>query len=383
MSASTSRLVPGRLSEWYRERRSWELSEQARAELRTLEALLAARQAAPDTTDEAKVMLRAAAAELESAGKLLSFGEHRRAPLGSHVTAARIHLETARLLWIKSFTSSPQAIDPYVPGLRAVIREHLARDDERRAVVEALPRGKPLTRQGVVRLIQALEAANEAALRENLRAGSFVRIVWAVTGGLFALAVTVCVITAVWPMAVPLCFSPRPGTSTSGTTGGSGQPPAVGYTVVCPLGSDPAPSSTDLDVSFGQVATRGDYIAVETVGLVAASLASASSLRKIRGTSTPYPIPVALAALKLPAGALTAVGGLLLMRGGFVPGLSALDTSAQIIAWAIVFGYSQELFTKFVDQRGQMVLDAVRGPSAPAVNRSGGKPPAGTEGATG
>jgi hypothetical protein len=49
------------------------------------------------------------------------------------------------------------------------------------------------------------------------------------------------------------------------------------------------------------------------------------------------------------------------MRGQFVPGLTALDTSAQILAWALVFGYAQELFTRLVDQQGQTVLDSVRG----------------------
>jgi hypothetical protein len=53
------------------------------------------------------------------------------------------------------------------------------------------------------------------------------------------------------------------------------------------------------------------------------------------------------------------------MRGGFVPGLSALNTPAQIIAWAIIFGYSQELFTKFVDKRGQAVLERVRDTADP------------------
>lgn len=51
----------------------------------------------------------------------------------------------------------------------------------------------------------------------------------------------------------------------------------------------------------------------------------------------------------------------MLMRGQFVPGLSALDTSAQILAWALVFGYAQQLFTRLVDRQGQTVLDSVRG----------------------
>jgi hypothetical protein len=65
--------------------------------------------------------------------------------------------------------------------------------------------------------------------------------------------------------------------------------------------------------------------------------------------------------LQLPTGAVTAVLGLLLMRGQFLPGLSALDTSGQILAWAIVFGYAQQLFTRFVDQQADTVLNEVRG----------------------
>jgi hypothetical protein len=75
-----------------------------------------------------------------------------------------------------------------------------------------------------------------------------------------------------------------------------------------------------------------------------------------------------VALLKLPSGALTAVLGLLLMRGEFVPGLSALDSSAQIIAWAVIFGYSQQLFTRFVDERAKTVLDGVKNSRVPAAD---------------
>jgi hypothetical protein len=56
----------------------------------------------------------------------------------------------------------------------------------------------------------------------------------------------------------------------------------------------------------------------------------------------------------------TAFLGLLLMRGAFIPGLSALDSPPQILAWAIVFGYAQQLFTRLVDQQAHSVLDDVR-----------------------
>jgi hypothetical protein len=98
-------------------------------------------------------------------------------------------------------------------------------------------------------------------------------------------------------------------------------------------------------------------------------VAAAAALRTIRGSSEPYGVPTALAVLKLPTGAVTAVLGLLLMRGEFIPGLSALDSSAQIIAWAAIFGYAQQLFTRLVDQQAQTVLGAVRSQS-PTTRRT-------------
>ena len=117
----------------------------------------------------------------------------------------------------------------------------------------------------------------------------------------------------------------------------------------------------DIDELVEETAKPQDLIVVELVGLTAAAIAAAAAIRRIKGSSERYGIPLALASLKLPTGAITAFLGLLLMRGQFVPGLSALDTSAQILAWALVFGYAQQLFTRLVDQQGQNVLDAVRG----------------------
>jgi hypothetical protein len=102
--------------------------------------------------------------------------------------------------------------------------------------------------------------------------------------------------------------------------------------------------------------SRWDVALVELVGTVGAALAAAATLRGIGGTSTPYHLLVALALLKLPAGAMTAVLGLLLIQGGFIPGFTSLATSAQILAWAIVFGYGQQLITRYVDERAQALL---------------------------
>ncbi|MFD8263407.1 hypothetical protein ACFV19_31915 [Streptomyces griseoluteus] len=358
-------MVPGRYPEWYRERRSWELGEDARSTVRKLRALVSERKRAVQATGrpDGHTILGAADEELDCAENILTFDEHRRAPFGSHVTAAQVHLNTARLLWLKSFLSSPDEVAPYLPGLLAVVREHLTRDDPRRVateiVMEKYARRRLIDERELVAVLEAVDVAHSVALREKLRAASFVRIVCGVAAFLFVLAAAVAVLTAFFPDAVPLCFNPSRQSAEPATHS------KVPYVIVCPAGSQDSLNSTELDQNFAAVTTWGDYLVVETVGLVAAGVAAASALRKIRGTSTSYPVPVALAALKLPAGALTAVLGLLLMRGGFVPGLTALDSSAQIIAWAVIFGYSQELFTKWVDRQGQRVLESVRGPLDP------------------
>jgi hypothetical protein len=344
----------GRLREWWGERRSWELNQDALADVCTLRALVEARKHREPPLPTADVkMLEAADKGLNRAEEILHFGKHRRATLGSHVTAAQVHISSARVALLRSYASNPEEVTPYLPSLQEVVKEHLPADDARRkaalSVTHDTLRDSKTGASALFTALSAVEISYGAALREKLRAASFARIVLRVAFGLLVLAVGVVALTIEYDDAVPLCFNP-PQTDPQASTR---------YTIVCPTQSNDAPKGSEIDQQFAAASSWGDYLVVEVVGLVAAGVAAASALRHIRGTSTPYQIPVALAALKLPAGALTAVLGLLLMRGNFVPGLSALDSSAQIIAWAVIFGYAQELFTKFVDKRGQMVLDAV------------------------
>jgi hypothetical protein len=105
-------------------------------------------------------------------------------------------------------------------------------------------------------------------------------------------------------------------------------------------------------------ARGGDVILVEVLGAAAAMLVGATSLSRIRGTSTPYAVPVWSAILKVPAGALAAVLGILLIEAGFVPG-TTLETTSQIVAWALILGASQQTFTTLIDRQAQAVLDHV------------------------
>lgn len=263
-----------------------------------------------------------------------------------------------------------------MPSLLNHVQRHLVARDPRRQEFEHIARqfgvpnpdqrpgqngGKPppevdrtLPEEERGRIVSAVRGASSAALREQLRVRSFRNVLLATALLMTLLAVGVALLGFVSPTTVPLCFEPE----RSGQT-----------VVVCPTAQSPllstaeqaGPVAPDVDDAVKQTAGRWDLLTVELIGLTAAAVAAATAIRGIRGSSEPHNLPVALAALKLPTGAITAFLGLLLMRGQFVPGLSALDTSAQILAWALVFGFAQQLFTRLVDQQAHSVLDGVRG----------------------
>lgn len=219
----------------------------------------------------------------------------------------------------------------------AVARTDLAlnRDDPMRAEAVrllSLPAG-PEKRALLAKVIQV---GHEAGDGSHARLRNF-RNILLMTAGCIALLVLVFAIVVIRnPSAVPLCFEP-------GRTPGGG--PA---TVACPSGD-----------GAGQRPAALDVVVVALLGLLGGSLSAAVSIRNLRGTSTPYDLPVALALLKVPAGALTAIGALIAIRGEFIPGLSALDTQEQILAYALVFGYAQQLLTGLIDRQALGLLDSV------------------------
>jgi hypothetical protein len=268
-----------------------------------------------------------------------------------------------------------------MPSLLQHVRRHLVATDPRREELERIARRIGLNdpdhastptadpaeyeeRTRVVdcergQIVTAMRAASSAALREQVRLRSFRNVVVVTTVILTFLAVAMAVTGWLNPTLVPLCFAPEE----------AGQ-----ATVVCPTqqsapfttsGTTPSTTSEDIDDAIEKTARGWDILVVQLVGLTAAAVAAAGSIRNVRGSSEKAGLLAALAVLKLPTGAVTALLGLLLMRGQFVPGLSALDTSAQILAWALVFGYAQQLFTRLVDQQGQTVLDSIRGANRP------------------
>jgi len=245
---------------------------------------------------------------------------------------------------------------PYVygqlPGVLADIKRQLPMSDPRVQRITQLVRSPEATLSDHDRdLIAATQrAASAEARRQVRRLSSFTRVLYATAGVLTVGAIAFAVVGFVGHRNLPVCFNPVDGvvcpTSMTGPPGSQ----AAGAQ------GQPKPVTPAVDSAMRDHSDKWDIALIEAVGLLAAAVAAAGSLSRIRGTSTPFTLPLALAVLKLPTGALTAILGLLLMRGGFIPGLGALDTPAQIIAWAIVLGYSQQLLTQFVDRHAQSEL---------------------------
>jgi hypothetical protein len=229
---------------------------------------------------------------------------------------------------------SPDEVDVTASRLHAQAMSTLQTGDPRLTDVKELAGLDPGPVKRL-RLKDAMAASYAAADQAHVRLRNFRNVLCVTTVLIVVLMGLFVFLVSKHPSMVPFCFTPSAGHH------------------VCPTGS-PGPA-------------RGDVIIVAGLGLLGGALAAAFAIRNIRGTSTPYDIPIALAALKVPTGALTAVAGLLLLRGQFVPGLSALDSQEQILAYALVLGYAQQLFTRLVDRQAQSILDNVPSKETGAV----------------
>ncbi|MCW2699772.1 MAG: conserved rane protein of unknown function [Blastococcus sp.] len=272
---------------------------------------------------------------------------------GARMERAVGHLDAAEAVLLRR--SPDDYLEGSLPGLLAHVQAHLPPSHPQRLRVEALalpPTDEvigPLSGEDRTALAEAARAAGWAARREHTRLRSFRTIVALTSLALLLLALAIGAVGAARPEWMPLCFAPQGANA-----------------VVCPTataatgGSDADPATATQIATVVATTARGpDTGLVMLVGLAGAAVTAAAALRRIRGTSTPYAVPVTLLLLKLPTGALTAFLGLILLHGNFVPGLSALDSSDQILAWALVFGAAQQLVTGLVDKKAQSVLDSV------------------------
>jgi hypothetical protein len=324
-------------------------------------------------------------------GHLQAAKEAAEAPLWRHplssvdgalVERAVANLDAAdcHLLLLALEDREEEYFTAQLPRVLAHTRVHLAEKNPHREAIEKLVAEAPaklLARQKL-ELINAHQAALANGRKELKRVRSFRNLLYVAAAVLAVATVALAVLGWVAPRSLPMCFAPSdmvvcptsesPIAETSGAADQGGGDQSAGGTTAAGGSTDgAAPGNPARAEAIRRAAGRSDVMIVALLGLVAGAIAAAVAIRNIKGTNTPFGVPVALAVLKLPTGAVTAVVAVLLTRGGFVPGLSALDSSAQILAWAIVFGYAQQIFTTLVDRQGQIVLEGVAGGSTAEI----------------
>jgi hypothetical protein len=303
----------------------------------------------------------------------------RRGPVdrwrGTSVVRAHCYLHAAKVALVDVLDA--REVNARIPGAVARVDTCLPPTDVRRPSIDKLLAvGNLPLEEKRAGLKRALEIGYDASdqLHGRIRGFRNLLIMVAVTILLFMGGMVV--IVSVSPDSVPLCFNPSITSAQAAATSQDGDGKDV--RTVCPAGQDPPTGPYD------HKPERRDIWIVAGLGLLGGAIAAAFAIRNLRGTSIPYDVPLALAFLKVPIGALTAVAGILLLGGGFVPGLSELDSQRQILAYALLLGYAQQVATKLIDRQAQTLMDAVpskdpdgRQPSQPAPtdDRQPSQPP--------
>jgi hypothetical protein len=282
-----------------------------------------------------KALLKGAQNNLEAADKSAKSGRNLT---GAAIERTWNNIYAAEVVLLH-FATNKNEIAAYGYEVLAFARQHLPNDDLNRLALENILEPQPapvkltpLDAANKEIAVHALKAAQMASTIEKLQARSFRNTVYVGTVMLFILAAALAVLGMTMPEKASLCFPSPPTLSTIST--------------ICPTG--------------GARAGGYDILLVEIIGVTAAGLTGAVSISRLQGTATPYMIPLALILLKLPAGAVSAVLGLILISAGLIPGLGNLTSQAQVLAWAALFGAGQQAVTHFVDAKGQEVLNSVR-----------------------
>ncbi len=271
---------------------------------------------------------------------------------GTLVEAAYRRMHTARAQMFDLLEEDELIAE--VPLVVARANATLHRDDPRRVTVVELLADTPGVRRA--RLRRLVGDSYEQLDLEHAQLRSFRNILLSAAAFLTLVVVGTLAFVSTDPRLMPLCF-------------------------------DAANPSCPTSQGVGVATPRGaDILIVAVLGALGGALAATLSIRNLKGTWTPYDVPVALAALKVPMGALTAILGLVAIQGEFIPGLSELDSQGQILAYALVFGFGQQALSRLLDQQAQSLLEGLPGGTsvvpAPSAHESLAPAGAGTLAAT-
>jgi hypothetical protein len=148
--------------------------------------------------------------------------------------------------------------------------------------------------------------------------------------GLLIAVVLLAILGSAHPSYFPLCLQKQATT---------------GATTVCPTG--------------GNNPSRADLAFIMAIGGIGAVLAVATNLTSLKPIGVRYSLSVVQGLVKVPFGAITAMLGIIILSTQ--SNIGVLATHAGLISTAVVFGYSQQIFTKLIDKRADDLVNQAGG----------------------
>jgi hypothetical protein len=226
-------------------------------------------------------------------------------------------------------TAADPALPARLPAVRGQVELTLPATDSRRIALDRLAaeQGVAGVRAVVLDAVRAtLDVSDEShaaarALRNKLFVGALV---------LFGLNTLLGVIGFIRPGFLPMCVD---------QVGSSSR-------LACATGST-APSPADVWLT-------------QVMGATGAMVSTVVLLIRRRPSLTPYVMIGYQAVIKVVLGASLAVIGVLVLGAGLGEGLIGLRNQAAVLVAAVVFGYTQQLGTRLLDNYADKLLDDVR-----------------------
>jgi hypothetical protein len=258
-------------------------------------------------------------------------GNPRYLPLASWWTGAGPegawkHLHRAEALVARLY--NPDEVACELPDAVRRVEAALANEDRTRKLALSLAdrtNGSPRCSPELLSVI--INKGHEAADRQRARIRTFRNVTLVGFVLMVALVVVLIAVGRSFPAAIPLCVSH------DGLT-------------VCPTGLNGPPISVP----------SWDVPTVALLGAVGGMISTAVFVRGLYANPTPYNVAVPLALLKIPTGCVTAIVGVLFLAGGFFSGFGVIDGQAQILSYAVLFGFAQQIVTQAADQRAKRFI---------------------------
>ncbi len=176
---------------------------------------------------------------------------------------------------------------------------------------------------------QVFNAACRAEDQQQLQVRHFRGVLYGTAAALFIVVAVLWIVGSLHPKYFPICW-PTP----------SAQHPMM---MICPNG--------------GSQASVGNMPLVLGMGGIGAVLSVATNLAGLKPAGVRFSLTVAQGLLKIALGAITALLGIILLRTQTnAPGF--LASQAGLLTTAVVFGYSQQVFTRLVDRQANTLMDA-------------------------